>query len=118
MAFDGLRLRHSPMRAALAVALACGCVAAFEGCGLDVDGDQVGASDAGSVNDVQVDGLPTDASGDARPGDGEADDDADANPSDAIADGDAPPDACDVLESDCLDGIDNDCNGVADCADP
>jgi len=28
------------------------------------------------------------------------------------------PDACAPIETDCLDGIDNDCNGKTDCADP
>ncbi len=39
----------------------------------------------------------------------------------AAADVSAPPDgpdACAPLETDCLDGVDNDCNGQTDCADP
>jgi hypothetical protein len=44
----------------------------------------------------------------------------DARQSAADADGTAPgvPDGCAPIETDCLDGIDNDCNGLTDCADP
>src|SRR5437773_2281567 len=119
------RARRSLVVSGLAAGFAITSLAyALAGCGLDaggqaaaqVDGTDGAANahaDAASAIDAQRDAT-LDASGDAA----DHVSDRDANRDGDGADATNPADACATQESDCLDGVDNDCNGLVDCADP
>ena len=108
------------------VAIVATCVAAgMAGCSLDSSGGSDDASEAGpgDTPDATRDAVIDVTGVDARPDDATVDatDAMDADAADApdAADArDSGKDGCAPKESDCQDGIDNDCNGLADCADP
>jgi len=99
--------------------LACG----LDEAGTSGDGDDGAPPDASPAIDATTDGPDvTDANVDGSCcTEASSDTAADTSkpPSDAPADAplDAPPDTCAATEI-CTDGIDNDCNGQIDCADP
>jgi len=102
------------MRGVAGAAAAIGCltvVGGLQGCGLDLAGSFVPELDAGA-GDVVVDAPRPRL--DASDGASSVDAAADA-PSDVVVI-DAPSDA--GREVDCLDGIDNDGDGMTDCGDP
>src|SRR5262249_56746911 len=105
-----------PRRGGIAALVLGACVTAFQGCGLDADGASgLFPDDGGAMSDARIDGVHVDASADATT-------DAPSEADDANAESDArdAADARDVCAPDenCLDGVDNDCNGLTDCADP
>ena len=112
------------------VAFVATCVAAgMAGCSLDSSGGSDEASEAGlgetpdAARDAALDVTDVDARrADATPDATDAMDAVDAldarDGADAADARDSGNDGCAAKESDCQDGIDNDCNGLADCADP
>ena len=112
------------------VAIVATCVAAgMAGCSLDSSGGSDEASEAGpgETPDATRDTVFDVTDRDARPADAtldapDATDAADAldalDARDAADATDSGKDGCAPKESDCQDGIDNDCNGLTDCADP
>jgi hypothetical protein len=105
------------------VAIVATCVAAgMAGCSLDSSGgsDETSEAGLGETPDATRDALIDVLGEDARPYDAaDAMDAADALDAQDAADArDAGKDGCAPKESDCQDGIDNDCNGLTDCADP
>jgi len=121
------------------VALACGVwLAAIGACGLDLQGLGELAADAGTVDGtlpessmsvegaVQVEASQSDGtSQDALEQDvaeaGELDSPVQESSAEAQADaaGDAGgADACDAAVEDCTNGVDDNCDGLIDCADP
>lgn len=98
------RRQRSSVVALAALALAGGVLVSFNACSLDSNGLGTLGADGGG------DGAPppVDATLDAT----EA-----GPPPDAVADV-VRGDGCATIETNCLDEIDNDCNGLTDCADP
>ncbi|MGO8994037.1 MAG: hypothetical protein ACLQVI_11965 [Polyangiaceae bacterium] len=99
--------RRRSVLAVMAAAALGAVVASFNACSLDSNGLAPFGTDAGVDSSVVVDATIDTAPPDSSP------------PPDAAADADAGRDAaCAPIETNCLDGIDNDCNGLTDCADP
>jgi hypothetical protein len=103
--------RRSPSALALA-ALAAGVgLAMAAACTLYSNGESTAGGDGGMTpSDATLPDTsppPHEDAGQDAPSPG-----SDAGPKDSGAD------ACEPIETNCLDGIDNNCNGLTDCADP
>jgi hypothetical protein len=101
MTIVGRRGQRGTVAAMSAVALTGALIAAFNACSLD--STALGSMDGGALDSTTRAEASLDASEAGLPGDGAAD---------------VRDEACLPSETDCLDGIDNDCNGLTDCADP
>ncbi len=107
---QGMTIRRGAYLLALLVGAAgsaCELVAGIQDLHETADAG-VGPSDGGADGDATV--SPGDASGDASA-------DASGDVRAETAPPEAGPDGCGSVEI-CTDGIDNDCNGLVDCADP
>jgi hypothetical protein len=99
------RRQRSAVTALAMATLAAGAIAAFNACSLNSSG-------LNPPGDAGPDATMPDAGADAATDAAEAGPTPDA-PADVIR-----GDGCAAMETDCLDGIDDDCNGLTDCADP